>query len=362
MDVGGIAVTKEEIHAAIAHLNEDKSTAVKQPLKKKGHPLADMDYHGVATQELKDHPELVIPKGTKKAHVGQVKVAVLHHLAAKAAQLAQDEAQEKAAQAAKDATEAAATHAQQLSPGTVDIGGVTVSKEHIADAIKHLNASGSTAIKQILKAKGNPLAAADYWSVIHEHQAAHPVKLEHGTKQAHVPKAKQAFLAALQSHLDSLGPGDAESGHNAAADLHEAVSGLAAVKPGWESSPDGAVAFALHKSSVFEFTVFVYLSSEPGIWKTASAPPGTTGKAYFEVTPEHGVTMHLSDGSVHEWEPAHVTQVAKDWSTAGPEPETPAPEPEKPAEPPAPEPEPEPAPVWDTAAWKQTPEYQTVHP
>ena len=103
VDVGGIAVTKEEIHAAIAHLNEDKSTAVKQPLKKKGHPLADMDYHGVATQELKDHPELVIPKGTKKAHVGQVKVAVLHHLAAKAGQLAQDEAQEKAAQAAKDA-------------------------------------------------------------------------------------------------------------------------------------------------------------------------------------------------------------------------------------------------------------------
>ena len=40
VDVGGIAVTKEEIHAAIAHLNEDKSTAVKQPLKKKGHPLA----------------------------------------------------------------------------------------------------------------------------------------------------------------------------------------------------------------------------------------------------------------------------------------------------------------------------------
>ena len=56
-----------------------------------------MDYHGVAAAELKAHPELVIPKGTKKAHVGQVKVAVLHHLAAQAGKLAQDEAQAKAA-------------------------------------------------------------------------------------------------------------------------------------------------------------------------------------------------------------------------------------------------------------------------
>ena len=235
---------------------------------------------------------------------------------------------------------------------------MTVSAEHIADAIKHLNASGSTAIKQILKAKGNPLAAADYWSVIHEHQAAHPAAMGHGTKQVHVPKAKPAFLAALQSHLDSLGPGDGRPATMPRRICTRRSPVIGTVKPGWSSSPDGAVAMALVSSSQYGAPRYIYLGAEPGVWMVHTAPPATTiGKAYFEVTPEHGVTMHLSDGSVHEWEPAHVTQVAKDWA-AGPEPETPA-EPPKPQ--PQLEPEPEPGPVWDTAAWKQTPEYQTVH-
>ena len=147
------------------------------------------------------------------------------------------------------------------------------------------------------------------------------------------------------------------------------------MKKGWEASANGSIAQALHQAHVAGFPVYVYLGAEPGVWKVAAAPPGTMGKDYFAVTPEHGVTMHLSDGTEHEWTPEHVTQVVKLWSTAGapepeptvpPEPSAPEPppvppEPEKPPEPAPAPPEPAPAPGWDTAAWKQTPEYQTVH-
>ena len=173
---------------------------------------------------------------------------------------------------------------------------MTVTKEHVADAIAHLTAAKSTSIKQILKAKGNPLAAADYWSVINAHKAAHPVELQHGTKQAHVAGAKTIFLSALQEHLDSLTAGDTGTGHTVAADLHEAVSG--GQQSRWTGASRRMVLWPWRWSPlpVMDRPGMPTSSAEPGVWTVQVEPPAD-GKDYFEVTPEHGVTMHLSDGS-----------------------------------------------------------------
>lgn len=120
VDVGGVSVTHAEIKSAIEHLNAAKSTNVAPPLKAKGHPLAAMDYMAVAKKELKEHPELKVPSGTKQKHVGQVKLAVLHHLHAKSAELAKNEAEHHAADEGLHATEAAAAHAQKLTPSVAE--------------------------------------------------------------------------------------------------------------------------------------------------------------------------------------------------------------------------------------------------
>lgn len=314
--IGGVAVTKDEIHSAIQHLQEDKSTAVKQPLAKKGHPLAAMDYHAVAQAELKAHPELKVPAGTKKAHVGQVKLAVLHHLAAQADKMAADEAQAKAAAEAKAKAEAAADHAQQLTPGTFDIGGVTATGEHIADAIKHLEAAKSTAIKQILKAKGNPLADSDYWKVIKEYEAAHPAAAQHGTKQAHVANAKTKYIAALKEKSGQAAQVDQVSGHDVAAQLDQIITGPGAqVKTGWSHSADGAMAAALLASATGgKHDQYAYLSNVPGEWTVGMFPP--ENKASIKATPEHVLTMVLAGGKEdHDYAPQHALDIAKQWIT-----------------------------------------------
>jgi hypothetical protein len=87
VEVGGVQVSEDEIVSAIEILGAVRSTAVKQPLAKAGHRLAEMDYAGVATAELAAHPELRTAAGTKQAQVGHTKAAVLHHLTVKLANL-----------------------------------------------------------------------------------------------------------------------------------------------------------------------------------------------------------------------------------------------------------------------------------
>jgi len=80
-EVGGVEqVTPEEITAAVTALESKKSTAVKQVLFRAESRLAYMDYHAVAEAEIKAFPWLDLPSGTRQAHHGRVKGAVLHHL------------------------------------------------------------------------------------------------------------------------------------------------------------------------------------------------------------------------------------------------------------------------------------------
>jgi hypothetical protein len=118
INIGGVHVTHDEIQSAIAKLEAAKSTNVKAPLK--GHPLADMDYMGVADKEIAAHPELKVPSGSKKFHVGKVKNAVLHHLYAQAGKLSHSQAEVKHAQEGLDATESAAEHAAKLTPSVAE--------------------------------------------------------------------------------------------------------------------------------------------------------------------------------------------------------------------------------------------------
>lgn len=214
VSVGGIAVTKEEIHQALEILNSDKSTAVKQPLKAKGHPLAAMDYHGVSKEVLAKHPELKVSKGSKQAHVGQVKLTVLHHLAEQAQSFPETQAEEHVTKHVVQEAHHAAEHAQALTPATADIGGVAATKDDIEGAIKALESTKATAIKQTLAHQHNPLAGSDYWHVVKSHQAALP----NTTKGM---GAKAVYIHHLKQELAKLQTTDQESGHDAKVAAHE---------------------------------------------------------------------------------------------------------------------------------------------
>ena len=142
-----------------------------------------------------------------------------------------------------------------------------------------------------------------------------------------------------------------------AAQIDQALSGgTDAVKPGWNYSADGAVAMSLAHAASKGQPYYASLSPIPGEWMTGFMPP--KGMAYMEATPDHKVILHLSTGESHEWAQQQVADVVQSWFKAPGQPEPEA----KPAAPePEAKPEPVPQPVWDTAAWKQTPEYQAVH-
>lgn len=307
VEVGGVPVTHDEIHKAMEILHADKSTAVKQPLKAKGHPLAAMDYHGVAKDELKAHPELKVEKGSKQAHVGQVKIAVLHHLAEQAKNFPQDEAQEEAGETVQEEVKEQAAHAQALTPAVHELGGVAASKEDIEAAIQHLSATKATAIKQTLAAKGNPLAKTDYWAVVKAHQAQFP----NATKDM---KAKPVFIAALQHHLDQLAKEDKETGHDDAAALHELIStgGLKGIHP-YEDIAGKKIAEALVKAHHYGNPQYVYPVQVDGEkkWVTSSFKP-VSWKAdmFYKATPEHKVTYSFTGQPEQGFSPEHVASIA----------------------------------------------------
>jgi hypothetical protein len=58
VDVGGVLATKDLIAQALGILEADHSTNVKLPLQRKGNPLWQMDYHGIAKEYYGKHPKL----------------------------------------------------------------------------------------------------------------------------------------------------------------------------------------------------------------------------------------------------------------------------------------------------------------
>lgn len=297
--VGGVQVSKDEIHQAITILNGAKSTNVKGPLKAKGHPLADMDHMGVAAQELKDHPGLKVPKGTKKEHVGQVKLAVLHHLAGKAKELEQNEAEAAAAEAAQDKAQAAAAHAQELTPQHTEWGGVPASKTQLAEAAAWLEATmgGHESFKQAMLKKGNPLSGSDYMAAAKAYKAAHP-------NTAKGWSTKKLMLESLTEAGGHAAKADQETGHDDQAELHKLV--MNAVTNGPE--PKGVnmpgfegptLANGLVSAALSGFPVYVtknpFSDDDPKkTWVTQYAKPSSS--AYYTVTPEHGITFTMGEG------------------------------------------------------------------
>lgn len=116
VDVGGVPATAGQISSALDILHKSMSTAVKQPLVAHSHPLKDMDYHAVAKAEIKKFPELKVPPGSKTQHVGQVKLAVMHHLAGKLKELAAIDAAHAQADATQKQAIVEAKHGAETDP------------------------------------------------------------------------------------------------------------------------------------------------------------------------------------------------------------------------------------------------------
>lgn len=316
VEVGGVPVSHEEIGSAIGILNKDKSTAVKQPLAKAGHPLAAMDYHGVSKAVLAKHPELKVSKGTKQAHVGQVKLTILHHLSELAANFPQDEAQKVVEHEPQEEAKAAAEHAQKLTPSVHEIGGVSATTEDVKAAIQHLSATKATAIKQTLQAKGNPLAKTDYWAVVHAHQKAFPESMK-GLK------AKPVFIAALQHHLDQMGKEDEETGHTQDSALHDLIDkGTTAIldKEKDAHAPvygtqNEQIATAMVKANQSGHAVYVGNVPFAGediahSWISQHVKPAGPVPVFYKVTPDHKVTAIEPDGSETVMKPQFITSIA----------------------------------------------------
>lgn len=389
-EVGGIAVTKEEIQQAIDKLNGSKSTQIKGLLK--GHPLEASDYHAVYKAELEKFPHLKVPPGTKKAHVPEAKNAYIHFLAGLLKEFATTEAEEAVSDHHTGKAEAAAEHAQDLTPHTVhlpevpegvnlkeqtmppepeapapekvaplkvepgekpkiiqpepvakapepaasevgEIGfhGVDATKTDIQEALDILKGNKSTAIKQPLKAKGNVLANVDYWAVVHEYEAAHPVVKTHGTKQAHVGNAKSTFMAALQEKLDALAKADQLTGHDASAELYSLVSdGQFNTPPaGWSATATSAIAYAAGKAVKMDAPY--YIESMAGKFAVSIVKPGAD-EFYYHISPDLKLVEHIPGGVDQAVPELLADAIHAHYSTDVPEEVPPVPEPPKEAE------------------------------
>lgn len=83
VSIGGVSLMLEEVAAAVKILRERGGTAVAQPLRAAGHPLANAEkgwYHPFAKEEIKKFPSIAVEPGTRTRHEGHVKIAVIHRL------------------------------------------------------------------------------------------------------------------------------------------------------------------------------------------------------------------------------------------------------------------------------------------
>jgi hypothetical protein len=300
VDVGGVSVSQPEVASAIQILTNDKSTAIKQPLAKAGHPLAASDYHAVVKAELAAHPELKVPKGTKAKHVGQAKIAYLHHLGAKHSALAATMAEQAAAEQAAAQAQAQAEHAQAVAGGTYSIGGVHATKEQVEAAIAALEATKATAIKQTLKAKGNPLQAADYWAVVHAQHEKSYASSKKGAKGAFIDALKEAIgQPATSAPATPAAPPPADT---SASELHDLIDSTAIPVKEWNlhmlagfGDVNGALAGALIMAHSSGKTQWVAKGPpNPAKFHVYGVKPAADH--YWVVTPEHTLTFHAPGG------------------------------------------------------------------
>jgi hypothetical protein len=80
LDIGGVLVSSLQIEAAIAKLEAVSGTAIAQPLRAIGSPLAECEYHKIAEATRTAFPALVEPSGTKQKHTPHEKRAFIFAL------------------------------------------------------------------------------------------------------------------------------------------------------------------------------------------------------------------------------------------------------------------------------------------
>jgi hypothetical protein len=92
---------------------------------------------------------------------------------------------------------------------TVMVGGVAVTADEIAEAIRALEGARSTAIRQVLAGARSPLAEADYWAVIRAARKRHPWMEQLSAKDTFLSELRAADqreadgrLAAARGRLD----------------------------------------------------------------------------------------------------------------------------------------------------------------
>lgn len=319
VDVGGVAVTKDEIKSAIAHLQAAQSTNVKGPLKSKGHPLAAMDYMGISKAELAKHPELKVSAGTKQKHVGQVKLAVLHHLQGKLDQLSKDEAEKAHQEQVAKQVKATAAQAKKLTPALKKWGGVEATKEQLGEAADWLDATmgGKQSFKQAMNKTGNPLASADYMQAAKDYQKAHPAS----TKGWSTKKLMLESIKELQAQAQVA---DQQTGHDTAAFVHDQITKLngqtSGLKPNWHLSADGTIVAALSMAAKHKTNYYVVLTPAPGVWGASAFPP-KEGQ-HMVATPDGKVMMVLAGGGSHDYDETHIAEMVADWVKQPEVPET----------------------------------------
>ena len=292
---GTIEVDAKQLDSAITILKNDQSTAVKQPLAKQGHPLADMAYHDISKQVLKEHPELKIPPGTKAKHVGQVKIAVLHHLNAKIAELAATAAQHaQAEEAAKEQAEHA-EHAQEAAGHVVSLGGKEFTTEQVQHALELLEGSTHWKVLAILNNAGSPLGKGT-WSAFKTWQLDHP---EFGKD------AKAGYIAWLNEVLDHAMVTDVHAAEEPSkmAQLHDEIAAEAKtvnlIPPSHSfSTIQEALAGALIVSYSTGAKQYVAQPSEGGNYLIGSSTPSLDD--FYEVTQDHHV-YHHAPGVLTPW-------------------------------------------------------------
>lgn len=102
-------------------------------------------------------------------------------------------------------------HGGTSAPGdgagtTINVGGVDVTAEQIAQAIAILQSTGGTAVKQPLQAQGNPLSEMNYHAVAENYLNSHPERaIPPGSPEQHAAHVKSAILAYLAEQLELIG-------------------------------------------------------------------------------------------------------------------------------------------------------------
>jgi hypothetical protein len=274
--VAAIHVNAENLASAISILNAAKSTNVKPPLAKAGHPLADMDYMAIAKEELAAHPELAVPSGTKAKHVGKVKLAVLHHLAAKLAEVSTNDAEAAHAESAKETATEQAHVAQVLTPSVLDFHGLAVTQAEMQAAADAVDATGSHgSLSVALKKIDSPLAKLDHYAVAKTWKADHPEDKGLNTKAA--------YTKALHGALADLKDSDQVTGHEAAAAVHEAV----------QAAPASTV-HAGFDSAYLALAGAMVAAKSTGNAQYSSSLPGPAGDFSFSEIPPAGGAFYTA--------------------------------------------------------------------